>query len=177
MPWLICGDFNALLYSQDRLYGNPVQFTEVKEFNDCMQDLSLTELNWRGDYYTWSNKQHGDERICSRLDRAIGNFEWMLNWGHLTLEYGVPNVSSTMQHQSFIPTVQATWAQQSSTGPMRKIWHKLKILKPALKKLNAEEFKTVTQKISQARTDLAVTQEMLITHWSDDLQQEEKLIL
>ncbi|KAH0652562.1 hypothetical protein KY289_030240 [Solanum tuberosum] len=48
-PWLICGDFNALLYPEDRLYGD-----------------------------TWTNKQKGSDRICSRIDKALGNFEWMI---------------------------------------------------------------------------------------------------
>ncbi|XP_060170990.1 uncharacterized protein LOC132601964 [Lycium barbarum] len=57
-PWAICGDFNALLYAQDRLSGNPVQFAEIKDFVECLQDTHLNELPWRGDYFTWTNKKH-----------------------------------------------------------------------------------------------------------------------
>ncbi|XP_019237680.1 PREDICTED: uncharacterized protein LOC109217852 [Nicotiana attenuata] len=73
MPWLIIGDFNAMLYPQDRLYGNPVQYGEIKDFNDCIHDLLLNEVRWTGEYYTWTNKQQTNDRICSRLDRAFGN--------------------------------------------------------------------------------------------------------
>ncbi|KAG5594738.1 hypothetical protein H5410_035970 [Solanum commersonii] len=51
--WLICGDFNTLLYPEDRLSSNPVQPTEIADFSNCLHDLSLNELCWKGD--TWTN--------------------------------------------------------------------------------------------------------------------------
>ncbi|XP_019253965.1 PREDICTED: uncharacterized protein LOC109232665 [Nicotiana attenuata] len=54
----ICGDFNAVLYTNDRLMGNPITYIEVQDFADCVANLALNELAWTGDYYTWSNKQH-----------------------------------------------------------------------------------------------------------------------
>ncbi|XP_059310987.1 uncharacterized protein LOC132062428 [Lycium ferocissimum] len=77
-PWLICRDFNALIYPQDRLSSNPVQYAEIRDFGECLQDLHLNEVAWRRDYYTWNNKQYGEDRVCSRLDRALGNHEWMM---------------------------------------------------------------------------------------------------
>ncbi|PHT89687.1 hypothetical protein T459_04800 [Capsicum annuum] len=55
-PWLIWGDFNALLKSQDRVHGAPVTRAEIQEFATCMHDLSLNKLAWKGEYYSWSNK-------------------------------------------------------------------------------------------------------------------------
>ncbi|XP_060212233.1 uncharacterized protein LOC132639857 [Lycium barbarum] len=92
-PWIICGDFNALLYPQDRLSNIPVQFADTRDFADCLQDIHLNELPWKGDYYTWTNKQYGSDRVCSRLDRALGNYEWMMTWGQVTLEYELPGIS------------------------------------------------------------------------------------
>ncbi|XP_070028681.1 uncharacterized protein [Nicotiana sylvestris] len=66
---------------KDRLYGNPVQYGEIKDFNDCIHDLLLNEVKWTGEYYTWTNKQQSNDRICSRLDRAFGNHDWMMEWG------------------------------------------------------------------------------------------------
>lgn len=47
----------------------------------------------RGDYYTWTNKQQGTDRVYSRLDREIANDEWMLQYGHLTTIFGEPFIS------------------------------------------------------------------------------------
>lgn len=77
-PWIICGHSNALLYPEDRHHGNPVQPAKIVDFSNCLHDLSLNVLIWKGDYYTWTNKQKGSNRICSRIDRSLGNFDWMI---------------------------------------------------------------------------------------------------
>ncbi|KAG5610163.1 hypothetical protein H5410_021444 [Solanum commersonii] len=54
------------------------------------------EKSWKmqkGNYYTWTNKQHGNDRISSRIDRVLGNDEWMEKWGHVITEYGNPCIS------------------------------------------------------------------------------------
>lgn len=78
IPWIIGGDFNVVLQLQDRKHGNPVTKAETQDFSNCIQELKLNELNWEGDYYTWSNKQDGGDRIWSRIDRAFGNYEWIM---------------------------------------------------------------------------------------------------
>lgn len=64
-PWILGGDFTAVLHPSDKL-GAPIIATELKEFSECFQSLHLNELAWKGDYHTWSNKQIGTDRICSR---------------------------------------------------------------------------------------------------------------
>lgn len=168
--WIIWGNFNALLHSQDRLFRNPVVYSEIKEFSECVQELLLNKLNWMGDYYTWTNKQLGNDRICNRLDIAFGNHEWMIKWGHTKLIYDLPSMSDhspmilelhTYQrnlkvpfrffnvwadHKDFIPRVQDIWHIQIDGTNMYKLWEKLKKLKVVLKQLNTTEFKTTFSK-------------------------------
>ena len=92
-PWIIIGDFNAVLSPKDRLDGVPVTLNEIKDFEECVKDMGITELHWKGNYYTYTNKQVGAARIASRIDRAFGNDCWMDKWGNVVLEYGVPGVS------------------------------------------------------------------------------------
>ncbi|XP_075091756.1 uncharacterized protein LOC142171931 [Nicotiana tabacum] len=93
VPWLISGDFNAVLYPNDRLSCNRVSYSETQEFATCFQQRTLTNLHWKGDYYTWTNKQPGVDRVSSRLDRVFGNYEWMMSWGHVETNYGLPQIS------------------------------------------------------------------------------------
>ena len=72
-PWLIIGDFNAILSPKDRLAGAPVYVNEIKDFADCVKAMGIHELQWKGSYYTWNNKQIGNARISSKIDRAFGN--------------------------------------------------------------------------------------------------------
>lgn len=56
-PWLISGDFNSMLYTQDRNFGNQITQAEIKDFTECILSLNLTELSWSGNYYTWINNR------------------------------------------------------------------------------------------------------------------------
>lgn len=90
---MLGGDFNAVTSPQDRLFGNPVSYAETMDFNECIQEAKLTELSWKGEYYTWTNKQQGLDRIYSRIDKLFGNGEWMSKCGNVVAEYDCPNVS------------------------------------------------------------------------------------
>ncbi|XP_075077058.1 uncharacterized protein LOC142163812 [Nicotiana tabacum] len=92
-PWILSGDFNAMLYTQDRLYSNPVTMNEMADFSDCIHTLLLNELPWKWDYYTWSDKQQGADRILSRIDRVFGNDMWIMNCGIVCTEYDTPLIS------------------------------------------------------------------------------------
>ncbi|KAH0698752.1 hypothetical protein KY284_012967 [Solanum tuberosum] len=73
-PMICIGDFNAILLGEDRQLGNPFQKGEIRDFNEFMLDIGMSELKSIGRTYTWSNG-----RTCSKIDRAIVNGEWMLN--------------------------------------------------------------------------------------------------
>ncbi|XP_075080308.1 uncharacterized protein LOC142165830 [Nicotiana tabacum] len=62
MMWLIVGDFNAILYPHDRLFGNPVQYGEIKDFNDCIHDLMLNEVKYCGKSVAAEIHQLEDEK-------------------------------------------------------------------------------------------------------------------
>ncbi|XP_070007672.1 uncharacterized protein LOC142165345 [Nicotiana tabacum] len=90
--WLICGDFNVVLTLQDR-QGNPITIAELKNFLECYNNLLLTEIHWKGNCYTWTNNQRGDDRVWRKLDMATANDEWMMQYGHLNVTYGEPVIS------------------------------------------------------------------------------------
>ncbi|KAJ8419624.1 hypothetical protein Cgig2_007643 [Carnegiea gigantea] len=66
--WCVLGDFNSMLYSGDRIGGNPIQDHEVKSFTECIHSCGLQELPSKGSYFSWTNKT-----IWSRIDRAFVN--------------------------------------------------------------------------------------------------------
>lgn len=43
-PWLIAGDFNSILYTQDRLHGCTINIAEIRDYTNCIQVLGLTKL-------------------------------------------------------------------------------------------------------------------------------------
>ncbi|XP_075080268.1 uncharacterized protein LOC142165794 [Nicotiana tabacum] len=158
--------------------GNHITYAETQDFASCIQTLQLTELIWKGDYYTWSNKQYGPDRISSRIDRILENFEWMMQWGQVQNEYDLPQISDhspiilsismstrpgkipfrflnvRAYHGSFLQVVQEVWEQNMTSWRMKNIWLKLKALKPRLKALNNEEFRSIIDKIDRSRGEL-----------------------
>ncbi|XP_070054703.1 uncharacterized protein [Nicotiana tomentosiformis] len=200
-PWIIWGDFNSILCPKDRLYGTAVTNMEIKDFAECVRNLMLNELPWKGDYYTWTNKQQGGDRIWSRIDRAMGNADWMMQFGHLTTKYKLPHISdhSPMMintnlrepkikppfklfnvwstHENFPKIVEDCWTQNLHVDTMRNIWLKQKDLRGKLKILNETEFKGIAMKIEQAREDLKEVQTKISAHYTDALASEEKNIL
>ncbi|XP_070014564.1 uncharacterized protein [Nicotiana sylvestris] len=164
-PWLLCGDFNAVLHTNDRQMGNPITYTEVQDFADCVANLTLNEL------------------------------------GHVATKYGLPYISdhSPMlltlssapkpgktpfrffnvwaDHESFISIIERIWNQSFAEGKMKKIWIKLKRLRPLFRTLNTEHYRTISMKIEQARTTLEEVQQKIITAYNDNLIEEEKSLL
>lgn len=40
-----------------------------------------------GHSFSWTNKGEGESRICSRIDWALGNSAWMLQYGSVVVDY------------------------------------------------------------------------------------------
>lgn len=70
-PWLIMGDFNSVLITNDR-HGH-AQFSsyEVRDFLNCCIDLGLEDINSSGSHFTWANGS-----IWSKIGRALCKQEW-----------------------------------------------------------------------------------------------------
>ncbi|XP_021767723.1 uncharacterized protein LOC110732113 [Chenopodium quinoa] len=51
-PLLCAGDFNSMLCSLDRLYGNDVTNYETRDFKSFVDDLNLTEVKSKGAFYS-----------------------------------------------------------------------------------------------------------------------------
>ncbi|XP_069143466.1 uncharacterized protein [Solanum lycopersicum] len=201
LPWLIAGDFNAIMSPKDRLAGAPVNENEIKDFSNCVKVMGINELQWKGNYYTWNNKHSGNARISSRIDRVFGNDAWMDKWGHVILEYGNPGVSdhSPMQlmlhqgyqqvrvnfkffnvwieHESFLDLVETVRKKEKGKDSMNMVWNKLKALQNVLKQLNNSEFKFISKQIEDARTELAEVQNQPGNQAKDELVGKEKELL
>ncbi|XP_070037184.1 uncharacterized protein [Nicotiana tomentosiformis] len=66
------GDYNAILGVDDRVYGNPVQEVEIRDFRNFMLNNNMNELKYIGRKFTWTNNH-----VWSKIDIVIVNAEWM----------------------------------------------------------------------------------------------------
>ena len=56
-PWILIGDFNNVLSSEERINGQPVSLYETREFKACCYDLGLSNMRSSGFFHTWTNNK------------------------------------------------------------------------------------------------------------------------
>ncbi|CAN1120796.1 Putative ribonuclease H protein At1g65750, partial [Linum perenne] len=86
-PWMLIGDFNAMLSSMDKRGGANFSYSQNKSFIDCCNTAGLTDTSFIGPRHTWYRGV-----ISERIDRALTNDEWLLKFPftrvhHLTRVY------------------------------------------------------------------------------------------
>ncbi|XP_058775054.1 uncharacterized protein LOC131649298 [Vicia villosa] len=169
--WCVVGDFNNVANSLDRV-GEMVVKAEYEDFNNMMSTIGLCEMDSKGEYFTWSNKQN-DNPIYSRIDRLISNTAWFQVNDDATLNVLPPNIyDHSMLHLSkpdsqrnkwntfksnnswvdldgFQNTVNESWNKPMYGRPMEVLWKKLHRLQPVLRKLN-EPVSDIQQQITKA---------------------------
>ena len=62
-PWLVMGDFNAIMQASDR-YGGDTQWPCYQDdFSTCINHSELIQVPYTGIKYSWNNGQHGANLI------------------------------------------------------------------------------------------------------------------
>ncbi|KAL2923502.1 Microtubule-associated tumor suppressor candidate 2 [Bienertia sinuspersici] len=146
---------------QDRL-GAAVRWSEMQPMTICMHGCGLEDMKASGRFYTWSNKQEGVNRVFSKIDRAMCNGEWCLQFPTTEAMFLPENTfdhtpivikvfpspkgkkpfrfyNYWTQHHDFMDTVQQVWATEIRGCHMFQIMQKLKLLKGKLRHLCQNE--------------------------------------
>lgn len=67
-----------MVLNLDERIGSPVRMIEVSEFRECVAQCRVVDIKQAGRYFTWTNKQEGENHVFSKLDRVMANAEWYL---------------------------------------------------------------------------------------------------
>ncbi|KAG6663838.1 hypothetical protein CIPAW_02G050900 [Carya illinoinensis] len=84
--WGVIGDFNEVLYSDEKEGGNPRSESLMRLFREVLEEGSLYDLGWMGNKFNWSNCHEDDSFTRERLDRAIANAKWKTQYPVHTVE-------------------------------------------------------------------------------------------
>ncbi|XVF22870.1 hypothetical protein REPUB_Repub12eG0208500 [Reevesia pubescens] len=76
ISWLLIGDFNQILSSDEKQGGNRECHRRMQQFMDVMLCRGWFDLGASGCRFTWTNKQPLSGLIKKRLDRAVCNVRW-----------------------------------------------------------------------------------------------------
>ncbi|XP_074283489.1 uncharacterized protein LOC141608037 [Silene latifolia] len=196
-PWLWLGDFNTVLSPIERL-GKHTTNAEMEHFQECVSLCCMEDTIATGALFTWSNKQEATDRVYSRLDRAMGNLEWMNLFGdyiaHFHPEGLFDHCPCTLvdkrfdiggkksfkyfnmwgSSDCFKDSVKNIWDRVYPGNRMFNVVKKLKALKPAVKDINKHCFSDIENTTSIASLALEHIQKELVSNpGNHDLLQQE----
>lgn len=88
LPWLMAGDFNAILYDLD-FKGRYSRSYSLKSsfFKNFVNKNNLLDLGFVGSRFTWSNNQLGLACRWARLNRFLANIDWVANFASIANQH------------------------------------------------------------------------------------------
>ncbi|XP_057247405.1 uncharacterized protein LOC130589827 [Beta vulgaris subsp. vulgaris] len=183
-PWLLTGDFNCVMNVNERI-GSVVRHQEIADLCSCMNVCGMQDMVSTGCLFTWNNKQQGESRVYSKLDRVMINQEWINQFQHSAAQF-LPeglfdhcpveiNVYPQLQmgrrpfkyfhmwsfSRKFEEIVTEAWSSHQVGTPMYQVVKKLKKVKEALKQLNKAGFDEIQSKELVALTEYKTLQDQL----------------
>lgn len=69
IPWVVIGDFNEIAYSTEKKGGLPRRERQMCRFGEVMDDCSLTDIGFSGQWFTWEKGRLRANDIRERLDK------------------------------------------------------------------------------------------------------------
>ncbi|KAK4258521.1 hypothetical protein QN277_004963 [Acacia crassicarpa] len=87
LPWVVVGDFNDIASMDERIGGSSPNVSRMKIFQDRIQDCMLSDLGSSGPRFTWKGpKLPNCPRLFQRLDRALANNLFLMNFGNCYIQ-------------------------------------------------------------------------------------------
>ncbi|KAK1427996.1 hypothetical protein QVD17_16799 [Tagetes erecta] len=71
------GDFNCALNLEDKLLGTSSIDAAMRDFKECVDNIEMMDINGYGLHYTWNQKPKKGVGIRNKIDRIMGNVEFM----------------------------------------------------------------------------------------------------
>lgn len=183
-PWLLCGDLNCVMHVDERI-GAPLRRREIESITQCMNECNMVDVKSTGSLFTWNNKQLGEARVYSKIDRIMANQAWQTHYCNAEVGYlneGLfdhtpalltvytreksgrkPFKYFTMWRHSdqFHSKVAEAWQTTIRGTKMFSVVQRLKYTKQALKELNRNGFSEVQAADAKAFQDMQEAQELM----------------
>jgi hypothetical protein len=85
-PWMLCSDFNIVKIGAKKWGLDKLNSYEV-EFEACLNDLEVFDLNFCCCFYTWTNKSGEPCFVARKLDMVMVNENWMSNFDKTIVDF------------------------------------------------------------------------------------------
>ncbi|KAA3453178.1 reverse transcriptase [Gossypium australe] len=121
-PWLVCGDFNEIMYGFEKKGGLPREEKRMEAFRNVLEDCQLMDVGYTGNWFTWERGNLPKTNILERLDRGVANVNWMSMFPQAIIQH-------LLMEETFEPKVKSIWEMASGD-----LFQKLEYLKVELGK-------------------------------------------
>ncbi|GJX07011.1 reverse transcriptase domain-containing protein, partial [Tanacetum coccineum] len=138
LPWILLGDFNVSLNIEDSLRGSSLMNSAMRDFKDCVKHIGVLDINCSGMQYTWNLKLRGKGGTLKKLDRVMGNIEFidMFSGAYAIFQpYRISDHSPTVNGHTMFQVVQK---MRLLKNPLRKLLHNQGNLHDLVNRLCAE---------------------------------------
>ncbi|XP_022007408.1 uncharacterized protein LOC110906609 [Helianthus annuus] len=76
-PWFVMGDFNSALNLEDKSMGVSSISVGMKDFQSCLDDIEMFDINSSGFHFTWNQKPKKGVGLLKKIDRVLGNTQFV----------------------------------------------------------------------------------------------------
>ena len=196
LPWVLAGDFNEPLLSDDKFEGRSVSVNRSLLFKECLDRCNMMDIGFAGPHFTWTNKREVQALIQERTDRYFVNPSWCviypdarvthLTWCHLDhfpvllemqlrAHYGKIRPfrfqTSWLLDPSFFPIVHQAWERNS------KLLDTINVFTQEVKEWNKNQFGNIFYRKKNLMSRLNGIQRALALRPLDFLVQLENELL
>ncbi|GKE31826.1 hypothetical protein Tco_1451148 [Tanacetum coccineum] len=158
-PWNLMGDFNVALNLEDYHSGPSSLNSAMNEFKDCVAKNEVMDVNASGLHYTWNQKPRGGGGVLNKLDRIMGNMDFIDSYpgafalfqpyrisDHSLAVLKIPTLTIAKPKpfkffnfitfkERLLGVVSEHWKMNTSGHFMFQVVSKLKVLKKPMRKL------------------------------------------
>ncbi|XP_026378768.1 uncharacterized protein LOC113273230 [Papaver somniferum] len=146
-PWLVIGDFNSIVSSEEKIGGRAANSRVMQEFNTYLDNCELIQAPKSGLQFSWSNFVL---RIASDHAPLLGVSESIPKPSNIPLKFQ----KMWLSHPGFMDLVSNCWNEEVVGDPSFVLLQKLKKLKNILRDWNWNVFGNVNVKIKEAEEEV-----------------------
>ncbi|GJR74108.1 hypothetical protein Tco_0086473 [Tanacetum coccineum] len=197
--WVLMGDFNVALNMEDIYAGVSSLNAAMYEFKDCVSKIEVADINSSGLHYTWNQRPKGGNGILKKLDRIMGNIDFMdcfpgdfavfqpyRTSDHAPAVLKLPSVTASKPKlfkffnflaykSNFLGLVEGKWSTEVGGHNMFQVVSKMKSLKKPLRKLLKDQG-NIHEHVNKLRLELDQVQKALVSNAVDSILREKESV-
>ncbi|KAG8482089.1 hypothetical protein CXB51_027072 [Gossypium anomalum] len=94
IQWLVCGDFNEIMYGSEKKGGLPRGERRMDLFRKTLEECELIDVEYSGRWFTWERGNLPETNIRERLDRGVANNSWISMFPRVKVQHLVHSFSN-----------------------------------------------------------------------------------